>query len=130
MCADHLDLHLLSHSFPTRRASCLFRRLAFGPGAPVPVRDHLAKWQQPIRAAFVDAPGDSERQAARQHLHDLAGITGIEITEASPASANLLVFFADDPVASARRHRSLRPEGWRGGKACVSTCRTRWSPYH
>src|SRR3546814_9794832 len=63
--------------------------------------------QQPIRAAFVDAPGDSERQAARQHLHDLAGITGIEITEASPASANLLVFFADDPVASARRHRSL-----------------------
>src|SRR3546814_15592904 len=38
---------------------------------------------------------------------DLAGITGIEITEASPASANLLVFFADDPVASARRHRSL-----------------------
>src|SRR3546814_10711976 len=56
---------------------------------------------------FVDAPGDSERQAPRQHLHDLAGITGIEITEASPASADLLVFFADDPVASARRHRSL-----------------------
>src|SRR3546814_2916914 len=76
---------------------------------------------------FVDAPGDSERQAARQHLHDLAGITGIEITEASPASANLLVFFADDPVASARRHRSLRSEERRVGKECVSTCRSRWS---
>src|SRR3546814_12633381 len=81
-----------SSDLPTEAAQLeTFRRLAFGPGAPVPGRDHLAKWQQPIRAAFVDAPGDSERQAARQHLHDLAGIPGIEITEASPASAHLLV---------------------------------------
>src|SRR3546814_4403396 len=29
-----------------------------------------------------------------------------------------------------RRHRSGRSEERRVGKECVSTCRSRWSPYH
>src|SRR3546814_8473510 len=34
---------------------------------------------------------------------------------------------ASDPVAAAARQRS---EERRVGKECVSTCRSRWSPYH
>src|SRR3546814_7599130 len=35
-------------------------------------------------------------------------------------------------VSSARRHQKhlLRSEERRVGKECVSTCRSRWSPYH
>lgn len=84
-----------------------FRRLAFGPGNPRPGSDHLAKWQQPVRATLVDASTEAERQAARRHLADLAGLTGLDVAEAPRPGANLLIFFADDPAAAARRHRGL-----------------------
>src|SRR3546814_20596590 len=32
--------------------------------------------------------------------------------------------------AGGRRYRALRSEERRVGKECVSTCRSRWSPYH
>jgi hypothetical protein len=79
-----------------------FRRLAFGSGA-----GQLAKWERPVRVALVDAVSEEDRRAARQHLQNLAALTGLDIAEAPPAAANLLVFFADDPVAAARRHRGL-----------------------
>ncbi|MGF1630703.1 MAG: DUF2927 domain-containing protein [Kiloniellaceae bacterium] len=82
-----------------------FRRLAFGPGELRPGRDHLARWEQPLRAALIDASSDHERQVARQHLQDLADLTGLAIGEAPPQTANLLVFFAADPFEAARRHR-------------------------
>src|SRR3546814_17452098 len=34
------------------------------------------------------------------------------------------------PVKITQRARVLRSEERRVGKACVSTCRSRWSPYH
>src|SRR3546814_14282061 len=33
-------------------------------------------------------------------------------------------------IAAARRRRADRSEERRVGKECVSTCRSRWSPYH
>ena len=84
-----------------------FRRLAYGPGRPAANRDHLAKWEQPIRAALVDVPSEGDRQAAWQHLQDLAVLTGLAVREAAPQTANLLVFFAADPFEAARRHRGL-----------------------
>jgi hypothetical protein len=79
-----------------------FRRLAFGPAG-----GQLAKWQQPLRVALVDAPDEAARAIARDHLAALAALSGLAVEEAEPRGANLLVFFADDPVASARRHRGL-----------------------
>src|SRR3546814_6525397 len=35
-----------------------------------------------------------------------------------------------DPVGRAQRHEGVRSEERRVGKECVSTCRSRWSPYH
>src|SRR3546814_11248289 len=49
--------------------------------------------------------------------------------------AGLLRGLGDERVefalrAEAQRHRVLRSEERRVGKECVSTCRSRWSPYH
>lgn len=92
-----------------------FHLVAYGTGRPVlndkggagPRRDHLAKWEIPIRAAFVGEAEADYREAARRHLADLGALTGLEITEAPAREANLLIFFADDPFAAARRHRGL-----------------------
>lgn len=79
-----------------------FRRLVFGPPD-----GQLAKWQQPVRFALVDAPDGQARGIARRHFADLAALSGLAIEETGPRDANLVVFFADDPVAAARRHRGL-----------------------
>ena len=84
-----------------------FRRLVFGPGDPRPGREHLAKWQQPVRAAVIDAGDEHQRQAVRRHLQDLATLTGLAVAESPRESANLLIFFAADPAEAARRHRGL-----------------------
>jgi Protein of unknown function (DUF2927) len=84
-----------------------FRRLAYGPAAPKPGQDHLAKWTLPVRAALIDAPSQSELEVARRHLRDLATLTRLDVAEAAPQTANLLVFFAAEPFAAARRHRGL-----------------------
>ena len=42
----------------------------------------------------------------------------------------LEVFTADIDVRVRRRVAELRSEERRVGKECVSTCRSRWSPYH
>jgi hypothetical protein len=92
-----------------------FHFVAYGTERPVlndkggagPRRDHLAKWEIPIRAAFIGEAEAGYREAARRHLADLGALTGLEITEAPARGANLLIFFADDPFAAARRHRGL-----------------------
>src|SRR3546814_4256893 len=41
----------------------------------------------------------------------------------------LLYLFSDIPIIS-RQDQAVRSEERRVGKECVSTCRSRWSPYH
>jgi hypothetical protein len=92
-----------------------FRRVAYGSEGPVLGNDgserlrgdHLAKWDGPIRFALVDVQDAAQRAAARAHFADLAALTGLAIAETSPAEANFLVFYADDPFEAARRHRAL-----------------------
>ncbi len=90
-----------------------FHRVAYGAarpvlgsdGAPRSRGDHLAKWQIPIGVALID--GEPYGAAVRDHLSDLSDLTGLDIREAPLDSANLLIFFAEDPFAAARRHRGL-----------------------
>lgn len=90
-----------------------FHRAAYGAvrpvlgtdGAPRPRGDHLAKWEIPIEVALIG--GDGYGAATREHLSELARLTGLEIREAVPAEANLLIIFAKDPFAAARQHRGL-----------------------
>src|SRR3546814_5416225 len=51
------------------------------------------------------------------------------------ADEAIFVAMAGNPPAKRREHvemidRALRSEERRVGKECVSTCRSRWSPYH
>src|SRR3546814_11476679 len=63
-----------------------FRRLAFGqPGG------QLAKWQQPLRIALVEAPGAEAREIARRHFADLAAPSGLAVEASGPREANLRV---------------------------------------
>src|SRR3546814_14281020 len=45
-------------------------------------------------------------------------------------SAGAMPGEADDAVPAAERSKRLRSEERRVGKECVSTCRSRWPPYH
>src|SRR3546814_3380204 len=38
--------------------------------------------------------------------------------------------FIDWPAYDSQLHQAMRSEERRVGKECVSTCRSRWSPYH
>lgn len=92
-----------------------FRWVAYGSEGPVldskglarPRGDHLAKWDGPVRFALVGVQDGNQRAAARAHFADLAGLTGLPFSEVPPADANFFVFYADDPLAAAQRHRAL-----------------------
>src|SRR3546814_9925598 len=56
-----------------------FRQLTFGqPGG------QLAKWQQPLRIALVEAPGAEAREIARRQFADLAALSGLAVEESGP----------------------------------------------
>src|SRR3546814_11278715 len=56
----------------------------------------------------------------------LASTAGVAITEARIEAIGAGM----EPPASAIREGRWRSEERRVGKECVSTCRSRWSPYH
>src|SRR3546814_133679 len=47
-----------------------------------------------------------------------------------PSNRNASMSFTTGSFAAAIRYRIDRSEERRVGKECVSTCRSRWSPYH
>src|SRR3546814_11709408 len=51
-----------------------------------------------------------------------------EMRRRAPAAAQIIA--ADRAIALLGQLRPPRSEERRVGKACVSTCRSRWSPYH
>src|SRR3546814_14627478 len=60
-----------------------------------------------------------------------AAMEKIGYTQATPETATLLVRFDYGVDDGRERVRSTgRSEERRGGKECVRTCRSRWSPYH
>src|SRR3546814_20212170 len=68
-----------------------------------------------------------------QFLHEEAGyLDDLEFDAWAELLAEELVYVA--PLRSTRagrdRHKSIRSEERRVGKECVSTGRSRWSPYH
>src|SRR3546814_5283684 len=53
-----------------------------------------------------------------------------EIDQVAYANAALKSAVETALLDAAARTLSIRSEERRGGKECVSTCRSRWSPYH
>src|SRR3546814_20784113 len=94
-------------------------------------------------------PGQRHRhprigQRRRQALAELGDVPGAVDVEAEITLAELVPDVGDRGVAHPRRPalvedllverqrapEALRSEERRVGKECVSTCRSRWSPYH
>src|SRR3546814_18676097 len=81
-----------------------------------------------------------ERHPVEPQFADGVDRIGQDITVA-PRCANRFTVLLDQPLerhdGNARQSRASSPEGSpdrseerRVGKECVSTCRSRWSPYH
>src|SRR3546814_4628892 len=65
----------------------------------------------------------------RRHTR-CALVTGVQ-TCALPIYGTLYDFYDQNLLAGYHfRYRKMRSEERRVGKECVSTCRSRWSPYH
>src|SRR3546814_14887369 len=79
------------------------------------------------KTAYEMRISDWSSDVCSSDLFDLRRGPGI-----SPSGVNLMICFHERVSASANtRTRSPgRSEERRVGKECVSTCRSRWSPYH
>src|SRR3546814_20749964 len=85
-----------------------------------------------------------DRDRAVAALAQLSGVPGrVELVGATPSGGHVYVDYAHTPDALETVLKALRPhtqnqlfvivgrsEERRVGKECVSTCRSRWSPYH
>src|SRR3546814_18858621 len=80
-----------------------------------------------LRLVGVD---DEKARAARLRLlgHEAPFEAGREPSAAAPAQAGCLDPLDDFILADVEQR--LRSEERRVGQECVSTCRSRWSPYH
>src|SRR3546814_13047399 len=97
----HCALHVLTLSFPTRSSSDLERMLTLHTAYRV---SHLGR-----------------------SLSFYTDLVFLEVGRVSPRTDLLLVMLRlpDDEVVTLERSEERRV-----GKECVSTCRSRWSPYH
>src|SRR3546814_13359432 len=103
--------------------------LEFGRPLPAYLRAALLKFQKTQvkqRTTALLLPKLVER-------HARAGAPKSNATAAETAFEKAAVDVGVSPKTAQRAHRRFppeRPEERRGGKECVSTCRSRWSPYH
>src|SRR3546814_20622937 len=116
---DHRDLHVLTRSFPTRRSSeigagsGMIRRLAFAGLA--------------LFAATQVSGEDMIPPDLAAEVNPFIGTTnGGNVYPGATMPFGMVAF---SPEATPLPGRS-RSEERRVGKECVSTCRSRWAPYH
>src|SRR3546814_18631634 len=95
---------------------------------------------RPLNNFEPPATNDEVTAAALQYVRKIAGTTKpsqanqATFDEAVSEIAHITRQLLDNLVTTAppkdREVEAIRPEERRVGKACVSTCRSRWSPYH
>src|SRR3546814_21046152 len=113
---DHRDLHVLTHSFPTRRASDLDRFFAECP-----------------HVGFVVEPDFSDGVEARLTGAEPVGVDLVVLHIAAHCrhvAAHGAVWVTIIIVEIIAANALLRSEERRLGKGGVSTCRSWGSPYH
>src|SRR3546814_14356590 len=132
---DHRDLHVLAHSFPTRRSSDLARGLD---GAEL--RHVVVELQHRLVAALLSgahrplAPGERAVEPAR--LTDGARVAPVRARVAVGPRHGVRVQGDAGVLLIVRRLvlapgvLDVRSEESRVGKECVSTVRCGGSPYH
>src|SRR3546814_16204002 len=102
----------------------------------------LRNLEQPVADLFVIAAQDrvaavDDRHLAAEFVEDARELIGDIAAARDDDALRQLVEMKDlvrgDRMFAAREFGDIRParsEERRAGKECVSTCRSRWSPYH
>src|SRR3546814_12198255 len=89
----------------------------------------ISDWSSDVCSSDLLGPLVEEERAVGIALAILQDRVPASFSEVAPARDRLVL--ADLPTASLTERRRLeRSEERRVGKECVSTCRSRWSPYH
>src|SRR3546814_11680114 len=120
-CYDyHRDLHVLTHSFPTRRSSDLER-------TPAAATRRLCRQ--------VSLPPPSRGREEKDNSENIMVSVQLRDREAVGLGADLHRFLAarqrlGDGFQRHALFRERSSEERRVGTECVSTFRSRWSPYH
>src|SRR3546814_14774546 len=99
---------------------CYGRDLARG--TPVNVGEAVGV----IAAQSIGEPGT---QLTMRTFH-IGGAANFNETSNLEAMSDGTIELRDMPTITDKNGRRLRSEERRVGKECVSTCRSRWSPYH
>src|SRR3546814_15289101 len=108
---DHRDLPVLTHSFPTRRSSDL------------PAMEEAPSEEVPVACALP--PGDFN-----QRLAWIAALNRTALLRTQREDRRLLLTYDRSQAGLVHEMVDRRSEERRVGKECVSTCRSRWAPYH
>src|SRR3546814_13283302 len=116
----HRDLHVLIHSFPTRRSSDLDLRRDRWFKRHFPWIGH-GKLEKLLRTGQVRVDGGRAKASTRLEAGQTVRVPPLGEAPAEDAEPARPKAVRADPDRSEER---------RVGKACVRTCRSRWSPYH
>src|SRR3546814_14428056 len=96
--------------------------------AALDLRQDSAVHEEALAALLDDA--DWASRAADAQVDRLHGVLDGTAPAAQPAGENDVAASTLAVFREARELRRTRSEERRVGKECVSTCRSRWSPYH
>src|SRR3546814_19337942 len=107
----------MKQSFPTRRSS----DRVFADVEVVLARGHGVDVEQDLFARLADGVGALDRKRV--------GVVAVAAARVHGIVLPLFKARGVPPAALAHRPRT-RSEERRVGTECVSTCRSRWSPYH
>src|SRR3546814_4101900 len=96
----------------------------------MPAQDLGAALRSAAAIAHIELYASSSDLAGKTAPPLKGELTPREAIEALLTNSGLLARFANGSVVIASRYAVPRSEERRVGKECVSTCRSRWSPYH
>src|SRR3546814_11568043 len=96
--------------------------------------DHYAEVERPARARIRYLDEHNRRQEIEAEgllatclQHEIDHLDGILFVDHLSALKRNIIL---RKLAKLKKQKALRSEERRVGKECVSTCRSRWSPYH
>src|SRR3546814_7286063 len=85
----------------------------------------ISDWSSDVCSSDLIDPGEDAEAAAIRELGEETGIHGGLVDIVARSREEYFYDLPDDLVG-----KLWRSEERRVGKECVSTCRSRWSPYH
>src|SRR3546814_17878434 len=94
-------------------------------GGPVVVASEMLQWR-----TSSPAPTRAEASDVATAIYDGADAVMLSAESATGKYPREAVNFMDSIIRSTETDPAYRSEERRVGKECVSTCRSRWSPYH